>query len=207
MFTGLIESVGEVVEAKGTGAGVRLRVRTNLAQEVALGESVAVNGVCLTVTVAEKGEIHADIGPETARVTTLGSLHRGQAVNLERSMRADARFGGHFVQGHVDATGTIEEIRNEADSHWLTISFPASLAPFLVRKGSIAVDGISLTIAGLGEMRFDVMIIPFTWQHTNLRGLKAGDRVNLECDMIGKYVARTMELVENERRRPSLKAH
>jgi riboflavin synthase len=122
-------------------------------------------------------------------------------------MRADARFGGHFVQGHIDATGTIEEIRDEADAHWLTISFPVSLAPYLVRKGSIAVDGVSLTIAGLGETRFDVMIIPFTWQHTNLRALKTGDRVNLECDMIGKYVARSMELVAIERRRPSIKAH
>lgn len=207
MFTGLIETVGEVVEAKGTSAGTRLRVRTALAQQVTLGESVAVNGVCLTVTLVENGEIHADVGPETARITTLGSLHRGQSVNLERSMRADARFGGHFVQGHIDAMGAIEEIRDEADAHWLTISFPGSLAPYLVRKGSIAVDGVSLTIAGLGETRFDVMIIPFTWQHTNLRALKAGDRVNLECDMIGKYVARNMELVAIERRRPSIKAH
>ena len=207
MFTGLIESIGEVVEAKGTSAGMRLRVRTNLAAQVALGESVAVNGVCLTITLAEKGEIHADIGPETVRVTTLGSLHRGQEVNLERSMRADARFGGHFVQGHIDGTGTVDEIRDEVDSHWLTIGFPPSLAPYLVRKGSIAVDGISLTIAGLGETRFDVMIIPFTWEHTNLRELKAGDRVNLECDMIGQYVARTMELAGLDLRRQGIKTH
>jgi riboflavin synthase len=207
MFTGLIESLGEVVEAKGTRAGMRLRVRTDLAAQVALGESVAVNGVCLTVTLAEEGEIHADIGPETVRVTTLGSLHRGQEVNLERSMRADARFGGHFVQGHIDGTGTVDEIRDEVDSHWLTIGFPPSLAPYLVRKGSIAVDGISLTIAGLGETRFDVMIIPFTWEHTNLRELKAGDRVNLECDMIGKYVARTMELAGLDLCRQGIKTH
>ena len=207
MFTGLIETVGEVVEAKATGAGLRLRVRTTLARDIAPGESVAVNGVCLTATVAENGEIHADIGPETVRVTTLGALERGDAVNLERSLRADARFGGHFVQGHVDATGTIEEIRDEVEAHWLTISFPSPLAPYFVRKGSVAVDGISLTVAGLGESRFDVMIIPFTWEHTNLRALKIGDRVNLECDMIGKYVARSLELAGIDLRRQGIKSH
>jgi riboflavin synthase len=207
MFTGLIETVGEVAEAKGTGAGLRLRVKTALAKELAPGDSLAVNGVCLTVTVAQKGEIHADIGPETMRVTTLGTLSRGQLVNLERSMRADARFGGHFVQGHVDGTGTVEEVRDAVESHWVTIGFPMSLSPFLVRKGAIAVDGISLTIAGLGESRFDVMVIPFTWKHTNLSSLKAGDRVNLECDMIGKYVARSLELAEIDRRRSALKTH
>lgn len=207
MFTGLIETVGEVVEAKATSAGLRLRVRTDLAPELTPGESLAVNGVCLTVTVVENGVVHADIGPETARVTTLGSLSRGRPVNLERSLRADARFGGHFVQGHVDGTGLVEEVRHEADAHWLTISFPKALATYLIRKGSIAVDGISLTVAGLGESRFDVMIIPFTWEHTNLRALKAGDRVNLECDMIGKYVARTLELTGIDVRRPGIKAH
>jgi riboflavin synthase len=207
MFTGLIEAVGEVVEAKATGAGMRLRVRTALAGELTPGDSLAVNGVCLTVTLAQKGEIHADIGPETMRVSTLGALQRGQPVNLERSMRADARFGGHFVQGHVDGTGTIEEIRDAVEARWLTISFPTPLSPYLVRKGSIAVDGISLTIAGLGESRFDVMIIPFTWKQTNLNVLKPGDRVNLECDMIGKYVARSLELSEIDRRRASLKTH
>jgi riboflavin synthase alpha subunit len=207
MFTGLIESTGEVVEAKGTRGGLRLRVRTALARDVAPGDSLAVNGVCLTVTVAEKGEIHADIGPETVRVTTLGTLQRGQLVNLERSMRADARVGGHFVQGHVDGTGTLAEVRDEVESHWLTIAFPATLAPFFVRKGSIAVDGISLTVAGLGDSQFDVMIIPFTWQHTNLRHLKTGDRVNLECDMIGKYVARSLELAGIDLRRQGIKTH
>lgn len=201
MFTGLIEAVGEVVELKGTGAGLRLRFRTALAREIAPGDSIAVNGVCLTATHVQQDEIHADVGPETARVTTLASLHRAQPVNLERPMRADARVGGHFVQGHVDGTGVIEEVRDQGDAHWLTISLPQELAPYVVRKGSIAVDGISLTIAGLGDARFDVMILPFTWAQTNLRALKAGDRVNLECDMIGKYVARSVELAEIETRR------
>ena len=207
MFTGLIETVGEVAEAKATSAGVRIRVRTALAGELTPGDSLAVNGVCLTVTLAEKGELHADVGPETARVSTLGALYRGQPVNLERSMRADARFGGHFVQGHVDGTGILEEVRHDGDAHWLTVAFPATLAPYLVRKGSIAVDGVSLTIAGLGDSRFDVMIIPFTWEHTNLRALKGGDRVNLECDMIGKYVARSLELAGIESRRQGIKTH
>jgi riboflavin synthase len=127
MFTGLIEAIGEIVETKSTSAGLRLRVRTDLASELTPGESLAVNGVCLTVTVVENGVVHFDVGPETARVTTLGSLHRGQPVNLERSMRADARFGGHFVQGHVDGTGTVEEVRADVDAHWLTISFPSAL--------------------------------------------------------------------------------
>lgn len=194
MFTGLIEAVGRVVEVKSTGGGTRLRIHTGLASELAPGDSLAVNGVCLTVVLAEEGDVHADIGPETARVTTLGSLRRDQDVNLERPMRADSRFGGHFVLGHVDGTGTVDDIRTEGDAHWLTISFRDDLAPFLIRKGSVAVDGISLTVAGLDESRFDVMIIPFTWEHTNLHALRVGARVNLECDMLGKYVARAAEV-------------
>ena len=207
MFTGLIEAVGEVVDAQRTAAGVRLRLRTELAPQLTAGDSLAVNGVCLTVTLSEKGMVYADIGPETARITTLGSLQRGRAVNLERSMRADARVGGHFVQGHVDGTGTIEEIRHEANAHWLSVAFPHDLAPYFIRKGSVAVDGISLTVAGLGDGRFDVMIIPFTWDHTAIKTLKERDRVNLECDMIGKYVARSIELAGVETGRTRLKAH
>jgi len=158
-----------------------------------------VNGVCLTATRMDAAGMHADIGPETARVTTLGSLRPGQPVNLERSMRADSRFGGHFVQGHVDAVGEVRLIRPEGDACWVTIQFPVALAPFIVRKGSIAVDGISLTVADLREPEFDVMIIPYTWDHTNLSSVRAGDRVNLECDMVGKYVARAVEVARGER--------
>jgi riboflavin synthase len=208
MFTGLIEAVGEIGEVKTTSSGARLRIRTTLAGELRSGDSVAVNGVCLTVILSEKGEIHADVGPETARITTLGDLKPSQPVNLERSMRADSRFGGHFVQGHADGTGMIEDVRSEAESRWLTISFSPHLSPYLIRKGSVAVDGISLTVAGLGERRFDVMVIPFTWEHTNLRALRIGDRVNLECDMIGKYVVRAAELAGVDLLgRSSIKAH
>src|SRR5262245_6688555 len=183
MFTGLVESVAEVVECKPTDRGARLRIGSALAAELAPGDSVAVNGVCLTVILAEAGEIHADVGPETMRVTTLGGLERGALLNLERPLRADGRLGGHFVQGHVDGVGYVEELREAHDFHWMTVSFPSNLAPYIIHKGSIAVDGISLTVAGLGRDRFDIMIIPFTREHTNVRGLRVRDRVNLECDM------------------------
>ena len=194
MFTGLIEAVGHVSSLKQTASGYRLRIRTALAAELKVGESLAVNGVCLTVAMVEGQEVHADVGPETARITTLGSLRHEQPVNLERSMRADARFGGHIVQGHVDGTGAVSDTRDEGDAHWLTITFPPPLAPLLIRKGSIAVDGISLTVAGLDDRQFDVMIIPFTWSHTTLSSLRIGDRVNLECDVVGKYIARMAEV-------------
>jgi riboflavin synthase len=198
MFTGLIESVGHVSSLKQTVSGYRLRIRTALAPELTVGESLAVNGVCLTVAMVEGQDVHADVGPETARVTTLGSLRQEQPLNLERAMRADARFGGHFVQGHVDGTGTVDDTRDEGDAHWLTIRFPAALAALLIRKGSIAVDGISLTVAGLDDQQFDVMIIPFTWSHTTLSSLHKGDRVNLECDVVGKYVARMAEVLARQ---------
>ena len=199
MFTGLIEAVGHVSGITPASSGFRVSIRTALAPELSLGESVAVNGVCLTVTGTEGDVLHADIGPETARVTTLGGLRADHPVNLERSMRANDRFGGHFVQGHVDATGTVEGLRRDGDAHWLTIGFPVGLAPFLIPKGSVSVDGISLTVAALRDRQFDVMVIPFTWEHTNLSSLQAGDRVNLECDMVGKYVARAAELFEKTR--------
>jgi riboflavin synthase len=137
-----------------------------------------------------------DVSPETLRVSALGSLKRGDSVNLERPMRADARVGGHFVQGHVDATGSIEELRQEGDSWWVTVKFPPSLGAQIVRKGSIAVDGISLTVAGLDDRRFDVQVIPYTWEHTNLQSAKVNDLVNLECDMLGKYVLRAIEVAK-----------
>src|SRR5471032_3049891 len=133
MFTGLVEGVGELVERKPTSGGFRLRIGTALAPELKPGDSLAVNGVCLTVILAERDEIHADVCPETIRVTTLGWIDRGSVVNLERPLRADQRFGGHFVQGHVDAVGHVEEIWQDAEFHWLTVSFPHELAPLLVR--------------------------------------------------------------------------
>jgi riboflavin synthase len=203
MFTGLIEAVGTIAELRTTTSGFHLRIRTTLASELTPGDSLAVNGVCLTVTAADTGVVHADIGPETARVTTIGSLQQEERVNLERSMRADSRIGGHFVQGHIDGTGVIDEIRPDGDSHWLTISFDRSLSAYFTRKGSIAVDGVSLTVAGLGGNVFDAMIIPFTWANTNLSSSRVRHRVNLECDIIGKYVARSLELLEEGRLKPA----
>jgi riboflavin synthase len=171
-----------------------LAIRTPLASELREGESVAVNGVCLTVTASDQAAWSADIGPETARITTLGSLVAGQAVNLERSMRADGRFGGHFVQGHADGVGVVDAIRQDGESYWIGVRVPTELEPFIILKGSIAIDGVSLTVAQLERATVHVMIIPFTWAHTALSSLRAGDRVNLECDMVGKYVARSMEL-------------
>jgi riboflavin synthase len=194
MFTGLVEAVGELIERTPTGGGFRLRIGSPLASELALGDSLAVNGVCLTVVQVGPHAVHAEIGPETVRVTTLGALDAGSRVNLERPLRADSRLGGHFVQGHVDAIGVIEALRQDADFHWLTVGFPRHLAPLIVHKGSIAVDGISLTVASLGVDRFDVQIVPFTMVHTNISAARAGDRVNLECDMVGKYVVRAMEV-------------
>ena len=194
MFTGIVEAVGSLAEVKSTGSGYRVRIDTALSSQLKEGDSLAVNGVCLTVIVIDDSAVLADIGPETARITTLGTLQRGQQVNLERPMLNAGRFDGHFVLGHVDGVGVIEDIKDEGESHWLTIGFSAALAPYFIRKGSIAVDGTSLTIAGLGDNRFDVMVIPYTWEHTTLSTLKKGDRVNLECDMIGKYVVRAMEL-------------
>ena len=193
MFTGLIETTGEIAEIKSAGEGFRLRVAAPLASELRPGDSVAVNGVCLTVVVADAQGFAADVSPETVRVTALGSLRRGGLVNLERPLRAGDSLGGHFVQGHVDATGRIEELRDEGESHWLTVEYPAALAPFIVRKGSIAVDGISLTVAGVGPRLFDVQVIPYTWKETNLQKAQTGTLVNLECDLLGKYVARFLE--------------
>jgi riboflavin synthase len=199
MFTGLIEAVGEVGEVKQVPAGLRLRIDTHLAPELAPGDSVAVNGVCLTVVSGDASGVHMDVGPETLRVTALGALRRASLVNLERPLRADSRLGGHFVQGHVDAVGTIEDIRREGDCWWVTVRYPASLAANIVRKGSIAVDGISLTVAGVDDRRLDVQIIPFTWENTNLRNARVGESVNIECDILGKYVLRALERLGSQR--------
>jgi len=199
MFTGLIESVGEIVHVDAIGAGFNLRIRADLAGQLQEGESVAVNGVCLTVVGTQGGEWLAEIGPETAKVTSLGGLTRGSLVNLERAMRADGRFGGHMVLGHVDGCGTIEAIRPEAEFSWVAVSYDGALGPFLIHRGSVAVDGISLTVARLDDAMFDVQVVPFTRAHTNLRAARVGDRVNIECDLVGKYVLRAMEVQRTAR--------
>jgi len=201
MFTGLVEALGEITEVKPTPGGFRLRLSTSLAPELANGDSLAVNGVCLTVIAGDPYAVHLDVSPETVRVTTMGTLKRGSLVNLERPLRADSRLGGHFVQGHVDGIATVEDVRQDGDSYWLTIMFAPALAAFIVRKGSITVNGVSLTVAGVDDRRLDVQVIPYTWTHTNFHALKAGETVNLECDILGKYVARAIELSGTAERR------
>ena len=193
MFTGLIESVGEVAEVKAIDAGYRLRIASGIAGDLRLGESVAVNGVCLTVVEQTSGSFSAEIGPETAKVTSLGDLQSRALVNLERAMPANGRFGGHMVLGHVDGTGTIQSIRPEADFWWVTVSYPAALAPYLIHRGSVAIDGISLTINDVTNHGFSIAIIPHTAKVTTLGLKQVNDTVNLESDLIGKYVERLLQ--------------
>jgi riboflavin synthase len=204
MFTGLIEALGSVLSLDRVEGGYRLVVGGTIVPELRAGDSLAVNGVCLTVTAHDGERAGFDIGPETARVTALGALAPGTRVNLERAMRADTRVGGHFVQGHVDATGTLIDLRQDAEFTWMAFTFPSEAAAYLIPKGAVAVDGISLTVATLAEDSFDVQIIPFTWTHTNLSALTIGDRVNLEFDMLGKYAVRAATLVARGHQTPSL---
>jgi len=194
MFTGLIESVGVLHAVASIEGGVRLEIETPLSGELEPGDSLATNGVCLTVTTRRDGRVAMDVSPETLRVTALGRLGPGDRVNLERPLRADARLGGHFVLGHVDATGTLQAIEPEGEFYRVRIGYPRALASLFIPKGSVAVDGISLTVAALQEESFDVQIIPHTWVHTTLSSARVGDPVNLECDLIGKYVVRLAAL-------------
>jgi riboflavin synthase len=190
MFTGLIEANGEVAEVSEQAGARRLRVATPIGAELADGDSIAVNGVCLTVAHRDASGFDADVSPETIRVTTLGSLRRGTLVNLERPLRADARLGGHFVLGHVDGIGRMQAVRPDGDCYWLDVDVPGHVLPWIIPKGSIALDGVSLTVAKLEGTKVGVQVVPHTWMHTAFRMANAGDAVNVEGDVIGKYVAR-----------------
>ncbi len=194
MFTGLIEAVGQVAAIEETAGGYRLRIATPLAAELAAGDSIAVNGVCLTAVSPSATMFAADVSPETRRVTTLGQWAEGRRVNLERPLRADARLGGHFVLGHVDAVTTLISVRADADCYWLDFALPEAMQALLISKGSVSIDGISLTVALLGPRTFGVQIVPHTWTHTALSDLSPGSGVNLEADVLGKYIARLMAL-------------
>ena len=199
MFTGLIESVGTVDSMCELPSGARVKIATELAGELQLGDSIAVNGVCLTVTAADASGFDADLSPETIRVTALAMTKVGSKVNLERPLAAtDGRLGGHFVQGHVDMVGELSVIREEIDFWWLSVTYPNEWSRYLIHKGSVALDGISLTIAELGSDQFGVQIIPVTWAKTNLHTRSVGDRLNVECDIIGKYVARAMDMADKD---------
>jgi len=192
MFTGLIEAVGtvKVLEPRGNDAA-RLVVEAPFAAELALGESVAVNGCCLTVTGKDTG-VAFDLLVETLDRTNLGALKPGARVNLERALRADGRFGGHFVQGHIDTTAEVLSADPKGSDLHLMIAIPQGGTRLLIEKGSIAVNGVSLTVASLEEDRFGLWIIPHTLQETNLGDLKRGSRVNLEYDLLAKYAERQL---------------
>lgn len=196
MFTGLIESIGEIQSIREGGGFRQICValpRDLGVEAVSQGSSIAVNGVCITAREVTEGEFLADLSYETLARTTLGSLGAGTRVNLERALRADSRLGGHIVQGHVDCVGEILAFERDGDDWNLMIGFDPVNRGSLVHKGSIAVDGISLTVARLGEDRFSSAIIPFTLEHTTLQYSKPGDPVNLEFDVLAKYVERLLE--------------
>ena len=187
MFTGIVEEVGEVVRRSSGGLAIRA---SGIMSDLAVSDSVSVNGACLTVTKTEGGVFSVDTVPETLRRTNLGALYPGAPVNLERSMRADGRFGGHVVQGHVDAAGEVVSIEPEGDSRVFTFTAPPSVMRYVVEKGFIAVDGASLTVVSCDCRAFSVAIIPYTWDNTVLGSRKVGDAVNLEADIMAKYVER-----------------
>ncbi len=191
MFTGLIECTGRVVSLRRGAAGAVLEVEASLpTDEVVVGDSVAVNGVCLTVTQMARGRFCFDVSPETVERSTFKTLVPGAAVNLERALMLGARLDGHLVTGHVDCTGRLEESSQQGNAIQLKFGLPADYARLLVEKGSVAIDGISLTVNGVGQDHFSVTIIPHTLANTTLAGLKVGNTVNIETDIIGKYVAR-----------------
>lgn len=192
MFTGLIEEIGTLEAAQFAGDSGRLVVACKMAPDLSLGESVAVNGACLSVEKTDARSFTAFTSRETLERTTLKGAKPGQRLNLERALRLGDRLGGHMVAGHVDAVGRFEGLDPVDEGYWLRVAAPASILEVSIPKGSIAVDGISLTLVDVASSRFTVAVIPQTWTDTNLRFLKPGDPVNLESDMIGKYVARLM---------------
>lgn len=189
MFTGIIEEIGTVktVQRSGNNSFIRIQAQKVL-EDVNIGDSIAVNGVCLTVTFFDTTVFQADVMNETLNRSSLGELTTGSPVNLERAMSANGRFGGHIVSGHIDGTGVISDIRNDGIAVWYTVSADTSLLRYVVEKGSIAIDGISLTVAKVTENNFSVSVIPHTAEVTILSTKKKGSIVNLETDIIGKYV-------------------
>ena len=195
MFTGIVEETGTVKEVVSAGSKgeISLAAKTVL-EGTKIGDSISVNGVCLTVIRMDSAGFTADVMPETLRRSNLGSLRRGDKVNLERAMAADGRFGGHIVSGHIDGTGTITEYRKESNATWVRISAAKQILDLIVEKGSVAIDGISLTVAAVSDTDFQVSIIPHTGEETTLLTKKPGDMVNLENDIIGKYVQKLMTI-------------
>ena len=199
MFTGIVEETGSIKNIKRGAASAELSIEASkVLEDVALGDSIAVNGVCLTVTDFSGSMFTADVMHETLDRSSLGALRPGSPVNLERAMKTDGRFGGHIVSGHIDGTGHISNISRDDNAIWYTIDTSGDILRYIVEKGSIAIDGISLTVASVDESSFKVSIIPHTAANTILAVKKVGDVVNLENDIIGKYEEKLMRTAENE---------
>lgn len=192
MFTGIIEGAGTIDSLDHDAQGGKLRVSLATAREIGLGikvaDSIAVNGCCLTVVEFDGDRFSADLSGETLRRTSFGEKKAGDRVNLERPLAANARLGGHFVQGHVDGVGRVTRLAPEGENWWLSVRVPEELRRYLAEKGSLAIDGISLTVAAWHDGIADIAIIPFTYEHTNVKGMLPGDAVNLETDILAKYV-------------------
>jgi riboflavin synthase len=192
MFTGIVSEMGEVEALEAGDEGARIRIRTELASELEPGDSIAVNGACLTATSAGNGSFEADVMQQTLGLTTLGGLEASSRVNLELPLRASDRLGGHVVQGHVDGTATVEAVTDEGFSRRLRVELPNELAPLVAERGSIAIEGVSLTVAAVEGSSVEVSLIPETLERTTLGALEPGDRVNVECDVLARYVQRMM---------------
>ncbi len=199
MFTGIVEEKGTIrrIDKSGTSGTVEIGADKVL-EGTAIGDSIAVNGICLTVTSMTSSSFTADVMAETVRRSSLGSLGTGSVVNLERAMAADGRFGGHIVSGHIDGTGNIVSMIREENAVWVRVSAPASILKYIVEKGSVCIDGISLTVAKVHDDGFEVSVIPHTLEETNLGLKRSGDPVNLENDIVGKYVERLMTFKEED---------
>jgi riboflavin synthase len=194
MFTGIIQSIGKVAAIRKTASGSQLAINLKaLSRKVALGDSVAINGVCLTATRKTGETVLFDAVKETITHTNLGKLKRGNQVNIELAIRAGEPFGGHFVQGHVDGTGTISRKYKQGNGHIIEIKTTPQITGQMIEKGSVAIDGISLTITGIGRDKFTIAIIPHTLKHTTLAGKRIGETVNLETDMLGKWLKKLLD--------------
>ncbi|NTW71434.1 MAG: riboflavin synthase [Eubacteriaceae bacterium] len=199
MFTGLIEESGKILDIKRGALSARVTIQGNkVLENVRKGDSIAVNGICLTVTDFTNQNFSVDVMPETIRMSSLGSAQRGSKVNLERALRLGDRMGGHIVSGHIDGTGIVIASQREDNAVRIKIEAKPEIMKYIIAKGSIALDGVSLTVADISDTWFEVSIIPLTGEETNLLGKKSGDRINIECDQIGKYIERLMQFGKDQ---------
>lgn len=199
MFTGIVEEIGTIQNITKDNQSGKLKIKAEkVLEDTKIGDSIAVNGVCLTVTGLDSQSFTADVMPETLRMSNLGELGSGSKVDLERAMSANGRFGGHLVSGHIDGTGIIKKKRKEGNATWVTIEAGPELLKYIIQKGSITIDGISLTVAELNDNSFSVSLIPHTGEETILLEKNVGDKVNLENDVVGKYIERLMNFTDSD---------